>query len=679
MAEEDFSEALASSTQSTRSTSSTSSAESAGSFLPSEIGEIPRAPGVYMMFDARRKVLYVGKAVNLRARVRQYFAGPSGDTRLCVPLILQSLHHIETIVTGNEKEAFLLENTLIKRHRPRYNVRLRDDKTYVSVRVDATEEWPRAIVTRERRRDKALYFGPYSNVQAIRQTLNLLQRVFPIRSCTDGVLRNRARPCILHSIGRCSAPCVGLVDKDEYAELVRNTILFLKGRTSDLAERLRARMRAHSENMEYEKAAALRDRVRALESSLESQRVDRHAAGDRDVIGYHSDQGRAAVVLMFYRGGRLVESFNWVLPVYGQPAGEALSEFIGQHYGEDRLVPPELLLPDEPSDRAVIEEWLSELRDGTVRLMVPRRGEKRQAVELANSNARTILERRLSGRVESEAVLADLARRLRMETPPRLIECYDIATLQGEQSAGAKVAFLDGEPHEAGYRLYKIRGVEGVDDFAMMREVLTRRFSRAQREDETLPDLVVVDGGKGQLGVAVQTLADAGLSTVALAALAKGRFAEGEKGEKSEKGGKSEKNEKGEEDDRSTPSTSSTESAQPESRTPERLFLPNRKNPVVFPPRAPSFYLLQRLRDEAHRFVNTYHVRLRRRARIGTTLEKIPGIGPRRAKALLKHFGSLARVREATLDDLASAPGMTSTAALAVFQSLHPETGNGDT
>jgi len=270
------------STGSTRSTSPSSSP--AGTFRPDEIGEIPRAPGVYTMFDSRRKVLYVGKAVNLRARVRQYFAGPSGDTRLCVPLILKSLDHIETIVTGNEKEAFLLENTLIKRHRPRYNVRLRDDKTYVSVRIDPTEKWPRAIVTRERRRDKALYFGPYSNVQAIRKTLSLLQRVFPIRSCTDAVFRNRTRPCILHPIGRCTAPCVGLIGEEEYGELVRNTILFLKGRTTDLAENLHRKMQEHSEKMEYEKAAALRDRVKALEASLETQRVERHAAGDRDAI-----------------------------------------------------------------------------------------------------------------------------------------------------------------------------------------------------------------------------------------------------------------------------------------------------------------------------------------------------------------------------------------------------------
>jgi len=360
---------------------------------------------------------------------------------------------------------------------------------------------------------------------------------------------------------------------------------------------------------------------------------------------------------MFYRGGRLVESSNWVVPVYGQPESEALSEFIGQYYGEGRLVPREILLPADPDDRALIEEWLADLRGGAVDLVIPRRGERRQALELAETNARTILERKLSGRVEIEAMLDDLARRLRLATPPRLIECYDIATLQGEMSAGSKVALLDGEPHKAGYRLYKIRTVEGQDDFAMMREVLTRRFSRAQREEETLPDLVVVDGGKASSPPRRRRWPTRGFRQSRWP-----RWPEPTHGPK---------------DSRVHPvhsvhprrRASAAHRQEPHPRTPLRS---NRKNPVNFPPYAPSFYLLQRLRDEAHRFVNTYHAKLRRKARIGSTLEKVPGIGPRRARALLRHFGSLARVRAASLDDLAAAPGMSSLAAQGVFRALHP-------
>ncbi|HUT26323.1 MAG TPA: excinuclease ABC subunit UvrC, partial [Sumerlaeia bacterium] len=578
------------------------------------------------------------------------------------PLIRQALHHIEIILTDTEKEAFLLENTLIKRHRPRYNVRLRDDKTYVSVRIDPDEPWPRATVTRARRRDKALYFGPYTQAASIRQTLNLLQKVFPLRSCSDSVFRNRARPCLLHQIGRCCAPCVRPVAPEEYAAHVRNTILFLKGQTAELAQALKDRMLRHGERMEFENAAVVRDQIRALEASSEKQRVASHTSGDRDVIGYAEAQGQAAVVMLFFRNGQLVESQNWVLPVYGQFAGKTLSQFLGQYHGEGRLVPAEIFLPAEAEDAATIEEWLGDLRGGRVRLVTPQRGEKRRLVEMANTNAAEALARKLSGKEEIESALGDLARRLHLEGPPRTIECYDIATLQGAMSAGSQVVFVDGEPHKAGYRLYKIRGVEGQDDYAMMREALTRRFRRAvergtqalggppagradapNRDLGDLPDLILVDGGKGQLSVAVEVLGDMGLADLAVAALAKSRLKPA--GEKEAE----------------------------KVRTPERLFLPGRKNPVIFPPRAPSFYLLQRVRDEAHRFVNAYHGKLRRKARLRTSLEDAPGIGARRSRALLRHFGSLARVREATAEALAEAPTMNARAAQALYLFFHAD------
>lgn len=611
-----------------------------GSFRPDEIDQIPRRPGVYLMFDARGKVIYVGKAVDLRARVRQYFAG--ADDRMSVPLILESLRHIETIVTLSEKEAFLLENTLIKRHRPRYNVRLRDDKTYVSVRIDPGEAWPRATVTRVRKRDKALYFGPYANARAIRRTLRFLQKAFPLRSCSDAVFRNRSRPCILHSIGRCCAPCCLDVSPEQYEEYVRNTILFLRGRTGELVDALRARMREHSENMEYEKAAVVRDRIQAIEESVAGQKVASHESTNRDVVGMYEQQGQAALSLHFFRSGQLVETMNWIVPTYGEPRTRALSQFLGQYYGEGRLVPSEVLLSDMPDDAAIVEEWLGDLRGARCRLLAPQRGEKRHLVEMAEANARENLERRLSGRDQIEANLADLARRLQLAQPPRWIECYDIATLQGAQSAGSQVVFRDGEPSKPDYRLYRIRGVAGQDDFAMMNEVLSRRFRHAAEKSEALPDLVLVDGGRGQLGAAHRALEEAGVAgEVALAAIAKERLRESDEDQKT--------------------------------RTPERLFVPGRKNPVAFPPRAPAFYLLQRLRDEAHRFVNTYHRKIRGRANLRSSLVDIPGIGEKRARALLRHFGSLARIRQASIDDLAQAPGMNAPLARTVFECLRRE------
>jgi excinuclease ABC subunit C len=599
-----------------------------GSFLPVEIGEIPRAPGIYRFHDAKGRVLYVGKALNLRARVRQYFAESGGDDRASVPHIRAAMHHIEVIVTSNEKEAFILENTLIKRHRPRYNVRLRDDKTYASVEIDMNDEWPRPYVVRSRGFKKNVRtFGPYINTKAIRKTVDTLQRVFPLRSCKGTQWKNRKRPCVFFQVGRCLGPCFQEVDRALYDENLRNTMLVLRGKIDEAQRELERRMEDHAERLEFELAARLRDRIAALAQCAEIQNVTGAGMTDRDAIGYAEEHGQVAIVLQNFREGRLIDSRSWVLRIYGETSAETLSHFLGQYYAtEGRAIPREILLPEAPEDLATIAEWLSEKRGSSVELAVPQRGEKRRLVENATTNASEALARKLSGLHETQALLEDLAQRLHLSEPPRRIECYDIATLQGDMSAGSRVTLLDGQPHKAGYRLYKIRQVEGIDDFAMMREVLTRRFARILDGEDEKPDLVVLDGG---------------MTDVPLAALAKSRLKElGETDEKQ--------------------------------RTPERLFLPNRKNPVVFPPYAPSFYLLQCLRDEAHRFVNTYHRKLRKKAHLTSALETIPGIGKGRVRTLLRHFGSLTRVREASIDDLAGAPGMGRTAAEAVWNFYHP-------
>jgi excinuclease ABC subunit C len=590
------------------------------------------------MLDAKGRVIYVGKAVKLRSRVRQYFAGPSGDQRPTIPFILKSLDHVEIIVTNNEKEAFILENTLIKRHKPRYNIRLRDDKTYLSVRVDPAEEWPRARILRERGRDKALWFGPFTNTLAIRQTMNLLQRVFPLRSCSDAMLRNRSRPCLKHSVGRCCAPCVGKVSREDYGLLLQKMILFLRGRTSEVVDTLRKEMESASEQFLFEKAAVLRDRIRAVEASAQKQRVQAGPSENRDAIGYYEESGQGAVVILFFREGRLVERQDWVTPVFGEPRTRVLGNFIGQYYDSTRLIPPEILLPEAVEDAGLIEDWLTDLRGGRVALRTPERGEKLRLVRLAEKNAETLLKAKLSGRRETETILQDLARRLDLPRPPRRVECYDIATLQGGHSCGSKVCFVDGAPSKKDYQLFNIKSVEGQDDFAMMREVITRRFSRAIEREEELPDLVVIDGGKGQLSVAIDALETLGIDEVPLAALVKEHMRSDAEGEPA--------------------------------RTAEHVFLPGRKNPVYFPPRVPSFFLLQRLRDEAHRFVNAQHARLRGKANLRSSLLDIPGVGPTRARNLLRHFGSLARVREADIDALRAAPGMTQAAARAVFEAL---------
>lgn len=614
--------------------------EKTGSFTAEQIEEIPRAPGVYQMFDARGKVIYVGKAVNLRARVRQYFALSGGDNRPTVPYIRKDLHHIETIVTANEKEAFLLENTLIKRHKPRYNILLRDDKTFVSVRLDPREEWPRAQLVRRRPKDGALYFGPYTSSRAIRQTLKMLQRVFPLRSCSDSVLHNRSRPCMLHQIGRCCAPCVGKVSAEAYGEMVEGTAQFLKGKSGELLSKLREEMATASEAMEFEKAALLRDRIAAIESSSVAQQVISGTGEDRDALGLAQGNGLAILAILIFRNGQLIQSLSWNLPHFGESVAATLYSFLGQFYDASRVPPSEVLTPEMPEEAELLREVLEELRGGRVQLHRPQRGNKRRLVEMAQRNAKEALERKQSGREQAEKWLKDLQYRLKLPELPRRIECYDIATLQGSQSAGSRVVFEEGEPRKSDYRLYKIKWVDGVDDFAMMREVLTRRFRRAADEPEKWPDLVLLDGGKGQLNIVAEGLKEMGINAP-LAALVKEHLKQDEEGDSY--------------------------------RTAEELYLPGRKNPVVFPPRAASFFLLQRIRDEAHRFVNQYHGKSRRKSHLRGALLDIPGIGPARARALLRHFGSLTRVKEASREDLAAAPTMNDSTAEAVWQAFHKE------
>jgi len=591
--------------------------------------EFPAATGVYLMKDAAGQVIYVGKAVNLRARASSYFGG-SPDSRIQVEVLVRKVADIDYVLTNTEKEAFLLENALIKQHRPRYNIMLRDDKTYLSIRLDPREEWPRLTVVRKRPADGALYFGPYTSSLALRETMRTLISIFPLRRCSDACFLNRTRPCLLAEMGKCIGPCRTGVDPAHYQQMVRDVVEFLRGRRSELVERLKREMQEKAARMHYEDAARLRDQIVAINKTVERQRIACGTAVNRDVLALVSDHGHHMIVVFFYREGVLTNERRFELADIGQSPGELLRNAISQLYDNNAAVPDAIFLSAEPEDRELLESWLAEGRGRAVRLHVPQRGDHRRLVDLALENARQKLEDHLKAGYDTEAVLGEIAHKLRLPGPPETIECFDISNIQGSLAVGSMVHFVDGAPNRAGYRLFKIRTVEGANDFAMMHEVMSRRYRRLIESGRPLPDLILVDGGKGQLNVAVEVLKEIGAPDAPLRSIAKSRL-------------------EGEPDQRR--------------RTDERFFLPGQKNPVTFPPGSRAVLLLQHVRDEAHRFAITYHQKLRRRRSLRSLLEELPGIGEARKRALLRRFGSLARIRQASADELAAVPGMTQTVA----------------
>ncbi len=605
---------------------------------PEEIDRLPDLPGVYLMRGADGKVLYVGKAASLRARVRTYFTR-GGDGRFNVAFLLRQVRTVEAILTANEKEAILLENILIKREQPRYNILLRDDKTYVSVRIDLNHPWPRAVLMRRRgaRPDGALYLGPYDSAVSVRQTLRLLQRVFPIRSCPDHVLRNRSRPCLLHPIGRCCAPCVKPVDPEEYREYVQGTILALRGRTREVIDKLREKMDRHAAALEYEQAAATRDRIAALERTAERQDVHRHEGENWDVIVMRRAAGRIGVTVFVYRNGLLIRSRPFVFRDHNRGEPDLMEEFLIRYY-EGETPPGEILLEGLPSGTDVLEEWLSDRHEARCHLHAPQRGLKRRLVRTALRNCALLLEQHLAGRASLEALQAEIARRFHLQQAPDPIECFDVSTIQGFATVASMVTFRRGEPDKSRYRHFRIKSLIGQDDYGALREALVRRFRRAIEAGEALPGLVLIDGGKGQLNVAREVFDELGLNDVGLAAIAKSR--------------------------------PPARAGRPE-RTQERFFLPGRKNPVTFPAHSAALYLLQRARDEAHRFGLSYHRTLRSRRNLRSSLEELPGVGRTRALRLIRAFGSLRALRDASEAEIAAVRGIPGPVAAVVHGFLH--------
>ena len=645
-------------------------------FDPETLATFPAQPGVYLMKDGDGTVIYVGKAANLRGRVRNYFTR-TGDTRFSVQFIRRQTASVECIVTANEKEAFLLENTLIKHHQPRYNIRLRDDKTYISLRFRMSHDYPRLEAVRirhgsdVRRGDGDIYFGPYTSGGAVRETLRFLLKVFPVRTCKDSVFRNRTRPCLLYDVGKCCGPCVLPVPRAHYDALVEGVSLFLRGRNREVRELLEKRMAEFSDRMEFEKAALVRDRIAALDETMVGQNTTRHGGGDRDVVAVASQQGRSLIVVQRYRDGVLVGSSEFYTRNYEQTDPEVLYSFVSQHYSAGAQIPPLILTSVEPDDRALLEAWLRDQRGGAATLQVGRRGAPARVVEMALENAGQALQRRLAGERNEEQVLDEVARRLGLAAPPRTIECVDISNIMGVMAVGSIVRFEDTRPAKEGYRLFRIRTVTGSNDFAMMHEVLSRRFRPGSGSAAPPPDLLMVDGGKGQLGVAARVFEELGIRDVALCSIAKARL-------KTRELTADDDNdltlEMIEEETGGTVEGLSVrgDTATVRYRTEERIFLPGRKNPVTFAHNSPALFLLQRVRDEAHRFAITYHKRLRALANRRSVLDEVPGVGPARRQALLRHFGSLSAIRAASVDELAAVPGIGPDVAAAIHAFLHP-------
>jgi len=610
--------------------------------LAERVEALPTGPGVYLFKGEAGRVLYVGKAQNLRARVRSYVSGSDGRVR--VPHLVERARDVDVVLTRTVKDALLLENELIKQHKPPFNVRLRDDKQYLGLRLDPREPWPRPTPVRRFKRDGALYFGPYTSSVSLKEAVSNLRRVFPLRSCRDAVFRDyarRGRPCIEFEMRRCLGPCCGLVTPEAYAELVEGTVLFLRGRSEELARDLDRRMQEAARDERYEEAGRLRDRLAAVERTVERQQIVGTRPVDRDVFGLARRGGEVLVQVLLVREGRVVGAHSYGFSDVRIDDGEVVGSFLGQYYAPEsaRPLPAEVLVPVEIEEGEALEVLLAEQAGRKVAVRQPQRGALVELVAMAAANAEHALTQRLEARESVEAALEELRERLGLRRLPRRIEGYDISTLQGSLSVGSRVSFEDGQPEKGGYRRYRIREAAPGDDTACLREVMARRLARA--ETDPLPDLVLLDGGKGQLAVAQAAARDAGIE-VELLSLAKER-------------------------DLESPSLRVRRSGGLKA---ERVFLPERKDPVLLAPSSRGLLLLQRVRDEAHRFAIEFQRELRSRRHLASVLQELPGIGPSKRRALLRALGSLRAVREASEAELASVPGIAARDAAAIHRFL---------
>jgi excinuclease ABC subunit C len=602
--------------------------------LDEKIDRLPKNPGVYLFKDKKGAILYVGKAGNVRHRVSSYFHKPTGKD-LKTLTMLEKVTDIDTMVTDTEKEAFILENNLIKIHHPRYNVKLRDDKNYPCLRLSMEEAFPTLTIVRRIKNDGSLYFGPYPSATSLRETLRLIRRLFPIRTCQDTKFSGRLRPCINYEMDRCSGPCSRKIDRDQYLEIVHQVIMFLEGKNKDLIENLKKKMEEESGQLRFEKAAKIRDQIEYIEHVIEKQKIVSSDFVDQDVIGFHRQDHTFIVHPLFIRGGKLLGGKGFTFPSKGLPDEEVLSSFLHQYYHEGKFIPKQILIPKAIPEQSHVEEWLSDLKGKRVRIFVPMKGEKKDLLEMARENAEQYLLEKDELEREEGRLLEVLKERLHLRKMPRRIEAFDISNLQGGDAVGSMVFFENGKASKERYRHFKIKTIEGADDYGMMYEVLLRRYQKSV-EKVDLPDLVLLDGGRGQLNVALEVFKELKIKEVDLISLSKKKVVEGSRVLRLRK-------------------------------TEEKVFHPQYKEPFILGRHSSILHLLDRIRDEAHRFAITYHKKVRKRETIKSILGEIPGVGKIRQKELLKFFGSVEKIKEATEEELARTPKMNRKSAEIVY------------
>lgn len=581
---------------------------------------LPHNPGVYIMKDGKGKIIYVGKAISLKNRVTQYFRQNSSHSAK-VRAMVARIEDFETILTGTEVEALILECNLIKKHRPKYNISLKDDKTYPYLKVTLQDTYPRVYITRRVQRDGGKYFGPYTNATALHETLKLLKRLFPIRSCKT---MESKRPCLEYHIKRCMAPCADKISREEYMVMIDDIVMFLEGRTEHVEKSLEQRMLQAADKLEFEQAGRLRDQLLAVQKISEKQRIVT-GVGDQDAIGMARSGIGVCVQIFYVRSGKMVGRDHFLLDGSDDETDEALLRaFLKQYYNQATFIPREILLPMEILEQELLEEWLEKQKNAKVILAVPKRGTKRDIVEMAIGNAKKALEDESARIKQTEAqtigAVLDLGKYLGLSRPPYRMECFDISHIQGSETVASMVVFEGGVPKKSDYRRFKIRSAEGKpDDFKSMREVTERRYGKADAE---MPDLIIIDGGKGQLSSACEIIRGAGHITVPVVGLAK-RF--------------------------------------------EEVYREGESDPVILPRSSQALYLIQRIRDEAHRFAITYHRKLRNKRNLVSILDNVEGIGPKRRKILLEHFGNIEKIKQASVAEMADLDGMNTPSAEAVY------------
>lgn len=589
-------------------------------FDPRTLALYPDQPGVYLMKDDQGVVLYVGKAKNLRARLKQYFA-EYGDQRDMVPYLITQIQDIDTIVALTEKDALILENNLIKRHKPKYNVLLKDDKTFISL-VVTRHKWPMIRLVRDKGKPKndGIYFGPYTNALAARQTFDLISKLFPLRQCSDAELASRERPCLLYDIKRCIAPCVEKCTEEDYGSHVEAAMRLLKGQDKEVVKELKRRMEAASDALEFEKADDLLQMIHQIEHVTQVQHVDNPAAKDCDVVGLYREADAVMIALLFFREGKLIGSEHFSFHLIASNDAEILESFVLQHYKNLTSLPSEIMVPEELSQSEALGEILSETAQRKVSVLTPQKGKKRDLVEMAQRNAKALFVREQDARSLKEKMLLDLQETIQLTRFPRRIECFDTSNISGTDPVASLACFVNGEKDKSRTRLFKIKG-KG-DDYAAMREVLYRHFVK-EKEKNDFCDLLIVDGGKGQLNIALEVFQELEIATVDAIGLTK------------------------------------EEARHDKGLTQEKIYVPHRKDPLLIDPRSPLLFLLQKIRDEAHRQAIEYHRKRRSKRTISSSLDEIPGIGPIKKKRLLQRFGSVKAIKEASVEELKTVKGIT--------------------